>query len=223
MSSYIQIIPSVLLLQLTTPTATYSSLITYSQKVLSVFPNSQTSDIQGPRYSGKGNECHRVRASSVCFSGVPLFAIPGTVAHRAPLSTRFSRQEYWSGFEPASSARKRILSHRATREARMSQHHHTYDPGALQGLADQHCLYLSTPGDVIGFNRWSEEKFRNHTLNPKHTVSQRIARQDRGLQSSGSPRNHTLNPKHIVSQRTARQDRGLQSSGSPSHLGPGWV
>ena len=97
MSSYIQIIPSVLLLQLTTPTATYSSLITYSQKVLSVFPNSQTSDIQGPRYSGKGNECHRVRASSVCFSGVPLFAIPWTVAHRAPLSTRFSRQEYWSG------------------------------------------------------------------------------------------------------------------------------
>ena len=97
--------------------------------------------------------------------------------------------------EPASSARKRILQHRATREARTSQHHHTYDPGALQGLADQHCLYLSTPGDVTGFNRWSKEKFRNHTLNPKHTVSQHIA----------------------------RQDRGLQSSGSPSHLGPGWV
>ena len=28
---------------------------------------------------------------------VRLFVIPWTVAHRAPLSVRFSRQEYWSG------------------------------------------------------------------------------------------------------------------------------
>ena len=28
---------------------------------------------------------------------VRLFATPWTVAHRAPLSTEFSRQEYWSG------------------------------------------------------------------------------------------------------------------------------
>ena len=28
---------------------------------------------------------------------VQLFATPWTVAHQAPLSTRFSRQEYWSG------------------------------------------------------------------------------------------------------------------------------
>ena len=27
----------------------------------------------------------------------PCFAIPGTVAHQAPLSMEFSRQEYWSG------------------------------------------------------------------------------------------------------------------------------
>ena len=32
-----------------------------------------------------------------CFSHVRLFATPWTVAHQAPLSTGFSRQEYWSG------------------------------------------------------------------------------------------------------------------------------
>ena len=32
-----------------------------------------------------------------CFSRVWLFATPWTVAHQAPLSMGFSRQEYWSG------------------------------------------------------------------------------------------------------------------------------
>ena len=32
-----------------------------------------------------------------CFSHVRLCATPWTVAHQAPLSTEFSRQEYWSG------------------------------------------------------------------------------------------------------------------------------
>ena len=31
------------------------------------------------------------------FSNVRLSAIPWTVAHQAPLSVGFSRQEYWSG------------------------------------------------------------------------------------------------------------------------------
>ena len=31
------------------------------------------------------------------FSRVQLFATPWTVAHQAPLSTGFPRQEYWSG------------------------------------------------------------------------------------------------------------------------------
>ena len=38
--------------------------------------------------------------SPVCMyvlTSVQLFAIPGTVAHQAPLSMGFSRQEYWSG------------------------------------------------------------------------------------------------------------------------------
>ena len=36
----------------------------------------------------------RVRAQSL--SSVQLFATPWTVAHQAPLSMEFSRQEYWS-------------------------------------------------------------------------------------------------------------------------------
>ena len=32
-----------------------------------------------------------------CFSHVRLFVTPWTIAHQAPLSKRFSRQEYWSG------------------------------------------------------------------------------------------------------------------------------
>ena len=32
-----------------------------------------------------------------CFSRVRLFVTPWTVAHQAPLSVGFSRQEYWSG------------------------------------------------------------------------------------------------------------------------------
>ena len=34
---------------------------------------------------------------SSCFSHVRLFGTPWTVAHQAPLSMGFSRQEYWSG------------------------------------------------------------------------------------------------------------------------------
>ena len=32
-----------------------------------------------------------------CFSCVQLFVTPWTIAHQAPLSMGFSRQEYWSG------------------------------------------------------------------------------------------------------------------------------
>ena len=32
-----------------------------------------------------------------CFSHVQLFGTPWTIAHQAPLSMRFPRQEYWSG------------------------------------------------------------------------------------------------------------------------------
>ena len=35
-----------------------------------------------------------------CFSCISLFATPWTVAHRAPLSMEFPRQEYWSHFLP---------------------------------------------------------------------------------------------------------------------------
>ena len=37
-----------------------------------------------------------VRVHAQSLSSVKLFATPWTVAHQAPLSTEFSRQEYWS-------------------------------------------------------------------------------------------------------------------------------
>ena len=61
---------------------------------------------------------------------VQLFVTPWTVAHLAPLSMGFSRQEYWSelpclppgdlpdlGLKPASLHCRWILYHPATREA----------------------------------------------------------------------------------------------------------
>ena len=39
-------------------------------------------------------DCERVLG---CFSRVQLFVTPWTIAHQAPLSMEFSRQEYWSG------------------------------------------------------------------------------------------------------------------------------
>ena len=37
------------------------------------------------------------KASAQMLSCVRLFVTPRTVSHQAPLSMRFSRQEYWSG------------------------------------------------------------------------------------------------------------------------------
>ena len=41
--------------------------------------------------------CARAHAHARLFSHVRLFVTPWTVARQAPLSTGFSRQEYWSG------------------------------------------------------------------------------------------------------------------------------
>ena len=41
--------------------------------------------------------CELTLKVPVLVSRVWLFAAPQTVAHQAPLSTGFSRQEYWSG------------------------------------------------------------------------------------------------------------------------------
>ena len=43
------------------------------------------------------------------FSHVRLFVTPWIVAHQAPLSMRFPRQEYWSGLPFPSPGEKEIL------------------------------------------------------------------------------------------------------------------
>ena len=51
-------------------------------------------------FSGKGFHYNRTLTilCNVCMlSHVRLFVTPWTVAHQAPLSMGFSRQEYWSG------------------------------------------------------------------------------------------------------------------------------
>ena len=40
---------------------------------------------------------HSLKVKVKSLSRVQLFATPWTVAHQAPLSMGFSRQEYWSG------------------------------------------------------------------------------------------------------------------------------
>ena len=69
-------------------------------------------------------------------SGVRLSATAWTVAHQAPLSVGFLRQEYWSGLPFPSPLQgifltqgsnphllcRQILSHRATWEAHFTQH-----------------------------------------------------------------------------------------------------
>ena len=43
------------------------------------------------------SETHPSKKCAQSHSRVQLFATPWTVAHQAPLSMEFSRQEYWSG------------------------------------------------------------------------------------------------------------------------------
>ena len=42
-------------------------------------------------------QCMKVKMKGKLLSRVRLFATPWTAAHQAPLSTGFSRQEFWSG------------------------------------------------------------------------------------------------------------------------------
>ena len=46
---------------------------------------------------GKTTRPYKVKVKVKLLSRVRLFATPWTVAHQAPLSMGFSRQEYWSG------------------------------------------------------------------------------------------------------------------------------
>ena len=76
---------------------------------------------------------------SEVISRVRLFATPWTVAHQAPLSMEFSRQEYWSGLpfpspgdlpdpriEPRSPSLQADIYHLSHREAPIHTHTHTH-------------------------------------------------------------------------------------------------
>ena len=76
---------------------------------------------------------HRIKTGNACmlsrFSRVRLFVIPWTVAHQAPLSMGFSRQEHWSGLSfpspgdlPDPETRFAYLAPFTTREALLDTH-----------------------------------------------------------------------------------------------------
>ena len=95
-----------------------------------------------------------------CFSRVRLFATPWTVAHQAPLSMGFFRQEYWSGLPPLGDLSNpgieplflislalagKFFTASATWEAK------------LRGLISQLCPTLATPWSVACQARLSVE------------------------------------------------------------------
>ena len=65
------------------------------------FPMSVIFLISEASYQYGAVSCNYIKSQDCCvlsrFSHVQLFATPHTVAYHAPLSMRFSRQEYWSG------------------------------------------------------------------------------------------------------------------------------
>ena len=67
-------------------------------------------------------------------SRVRLFATPWTVAHQAPLSVGFSRQEYWSGVAVSSS--------RGSSPPRIK-------PGSLVSCLGRRVLYPEPPGKAL--------------------------------------------------------------------------
>ena len=113
------------------------------------------------------------------FSHVQLSVIPWTVAHQAPLSMGFSRQEYWSGLpcplpgylhdpgieptfpiSPALAGRSFTTS--ATWEAPIQRTGIKPGSSALQ-LDLSHLSYQGSPyrGEIGGFQRWKVEGGRN--------------------------------------------------------------
>ena len=86
-----------------------------------------------------------VRACSVTQS-CPIFATPWTVAHQAPLSMRFSRQEYWNGLPfpppedlPNPRIKPESLASQAS-SALAGRFSTTVPPGKPKCLLDIRCL-----------------------------------------------------------------------------------
>ena len=70
------------------------SLMADTEKVLVIWAEDQTTSHNIPLNQ---NLIQRNGVSAKLLSHVQLFATPWTVARQAPLSMRFSRQEYWTG------------------------------------------------------------------------------------------------------------------------------
>ena len=70
---------------------------TYVSSFIQSITKQVTTQTSFKRWKVKQWPTHSMDAMPSCFSHVQHFAILWTVAHQAPLSMGFSRQEYWSG------------------------------------------------------------------------------------------------------------------------------
>ena len=105
-----------------------------------------------------------------CFSHVPLSATPRTATHQAPLSTGFSRQEYWSSLPcpppgdlsgpemetaspetPALQADSLLLSHQGSPEDRLHpQIRNTSSSSLKRGMVTRgHFIRLGKPDELM--------------------------------------------------------------------------
>ena len=72
------------------------------QKLLRLHP--VAAPPSGPQFHMPRNDWHHKDVCAQLLSWVWLFVTPGAVAHWTPLSVRFPKQEYWSGFSLSSPA-----------------------------------------------------------------------------------------------------------------------
>ena len=78
-------------------------------------------------------------------SPVRLFATPWTVAHQAPPSMGFSRQEYWSGLPFPSPGDLRDPGIKPRSPALQADVLTSEPPGKPVGVKDSHLIFLSLP------------------------------------------------------------------------------
>ena len=69
-------------------------MVSTIQSLQNLFP--AHSDLQNPACLTH-HQCLKRAAGGLVTQACPTLATPWTVAHQAPLSMGFSRQEYWSG------------------------------------------------------------------------------------------------------------------------------
>ena len=140
------------------------------------------------------------------FSRVQLFLTPWTVAHQAPLSMAFSRQEYWSGLPFSSVQLSRSVMSDSLRPHE-SQHARPPCPSPTPRVhSNSHPLsqwcHPAIPSSIVSFSSWPQSLPASESFPMSHyllqisrvkLISQRLA-PPRGLRSI-----HTFSMRSFLS------------------------